>query len=404
MMLSLMASLMAIAPAAGSVGAAVRTTTGETVSGLVAGFSASEGLKLVLDGGATRALPASSILQVRFQSDLKLADIPAQVAVALLNGDRLLGTIAGGDGEQLKLETAALGRLSIDIEHIRGMTFAADAKTAPPDLKSFLPDKNVTDDLLYRRISQGTDSISGTLERLGTEDLQFACALGKVKFPFTSTVALVIAPQYDPPEVKPPKVFLALRDGGSLSGHLVELGEGALVLDCLLGKQYQIELTRLDALRFTGGGFEYLSDREPVRVEEVPYVGDAQDFRFPYRRDASVTGRPLFAGGTRYTKGLGVHSRCALTYDVSAGYERFEASYALADEVKELPGKSSVIFRVSVDGEMRFESPVVGKDDPVRAIPPVLLKGARALRLEVDFADNYDIADRALWLEPVLIR
>jgi hypothetical protein len=400
---TLLALSLSIAAPAGGVGATVRTTAGDSVHGLIAGYDKSAGLKLVQEDGATRTVPGNAIVQVRFAAGATLPTVENQVEVTLLDGDRLRGKILSGDSERLKVETAALGPIDLEIEHMRGLTFAPEAGT-PPDLKAFLPDKEAGSDILFRRVNQGTDSITGTLERLGAQELVFDCALGKVKFPYASAAALVFAPQIELQPVKEPKVFLSLRDGGTVSGQLLELGEGSLVLGALFAKDLRIDLNRIDTLRFAGVSFEYLSDLNPVKVEELPYVGEPSDFRFHYRRDASVTGQPLMAGGERCSKGLGVHSRCNLTYDVSKGYQRFEASYALADEVKELPGKGSVIFRVYVDDQLKFESPVVRPSDPPKALTPIPLTGAKTLRLEVDFADNYDIADRALWLEPVLIR
>jgi hypothetical protein len=400
-LLALLATGVALA---GGPGATVRTTAGETVHGLVAGYEAGGGLKLVQDDGGARTVPTGEIVQVRFAaSATPLPAVDNQVEVTLLDGDRLRGKILSGDSERLKIDTAALGPVDLEIEHMRGLTFAPEGGS-PPDLKAFLPDKPPTSDILFRRVSQGTDSISGTLEKLAADELQFDCALGKVKFPYASAAALVFAPQIELPAMKEPKIFLSLQDGGTVSGQLLELVEGTLSLSTLFAKSLRIDLNRIETLRFAGVAFEYLSDLDPVKVEELPYVGEASDFRFHYRRDASVTGQPLMAGGERCSKGLGVHSRCNLTYDVSKGYQRFEASYGLADEVKDLPGKASVIFRVYVDDQLKFESPTVRTGDPPKALAPISLKGAKLLRLEVDFADNYDIADRALWLEPVLIR
>ena len=37
-------------------------------------------------------------------------------------------------------------------------------------------------------------------------------------------------------------------------------------------------------------------------------------------------------------------------------------------------------------------------------VPELDLRGVRRLSLEVDYADGFDIADRADWCEPVLLR
>src|SRR5262249_18191284 len=56
---TLLALLVTGATLAGGPGATVRTTAGETVHGLVAGYQAGAGLKLVQDDGSARTVPRS---------------------------------------------------------------------------------------------------------------------------------------------------------------------------------------------------------------------------------------------------------------------------------------------------------------------------------------------------------
>ena len=64
----------------------------------------------------------------------------------------------------------------------------------------------------------------------------------------------------------------------------------------------------------------------------------------------------------------------------------------------------TVRFRVHVDGEMRWESPVVSAGDPPLRPPAISLVGARELVLEVDPTEDLFVADRADWLRPLLVK
>ena len=69
-----------------------------------------------------------------------------------------------------------------------------------------------------------------------------------------------------------------------------------------------------------------------------------------------------------------------------------------------LASKGSVVFRVFVDGEARFESGVLtGGSEPL-TVPAVSLEGASRLSLEVEMAGDLHVADRADWLRPVLVK
>jgi len=65
-------------------------------------------------------------------------------------------------------------------------------------------------------------------------------------------------------------------------------------------------------------------------------------------------------------------------------------------------GRGSVRFRVLVDGQEKFASPILcGGQPPVPG--RVDLQGAKRLELVVDYADRADQLDRANWLDARLI-
>src|SRR5262249_38820527 len=126
---TLLALCLSVAAPVGGPGATVRTTAGDSMHGLIAGYHASAGLKLVQEDGTTRTVPGNTIVQVRFAAGASLPTVENQVEVTLLDGDRVRGKILSGDSERLRVETAALGAIDLEIEHMRGLTFAPEAGT-----------------------------------------------------------------------------------------------------------------------------------------------------------------------------------------------------------------------------------------------------------------------------------
>jgi hypothetical protein len=139
-----------------------------------------------------------------------------------------------------------------------------------------------------------------------------------------------------------------------------------------------------------------LSDLKPGKVEETPFFGH----RLPWRRNVNLTGEPLRMNGLAYDRGLAVHSRCILTYDLNGHYSTFEALVGFDDAVK---GKGRVDCRVVADGKELFVNPDLRADGP-----PVKLKlpvaGAEQLRLVVDFGRGQDTGDRMIWANARLYR
>ena len=122
--------------------------------------------------------------------------------------------------------------------------------------------------------------------------------------------------------------------------------------------------------RGTGGGGREGS----APVPRPPSPATRPTLAWPYRPDRSVSGGLLRAGGRVYLKGLGVHSAAQLTYASDKPYWRFQAELAIDDETA---GRGSVVFRVAVDDQVRYTSPIIRGGQAPTAIS-VDLSGARS--------------------------
>lgn len=157
-----------------------------------------------------------------------------------------------------------------------------------------------------------------------------------------------------------------------------------------------LPITSVGRLFVQNGRCVFLSDLRPVEVRETPYL----DGVHPYRVNQSQAGGPLQLGGTRFGRGLGVRSRSDLTYELATGYKAFAAVIGVDAAAG---GAGSVIFRVLGDEKVLYESPVLRGGDEPRPIR-VDVSGVLLLRLVVDFADNGDIGDYAVWGNARLLR
>ena len=104
--------------------------------------------------------------------------------------------------------------------------------------------------------------------------------------------------------------------------------------------------------------------------------------------------------GQTYDRGVAVHSRCILTYDLNGQYSTFEALVGFDDAVE---GPGRVDCRVFADGKELYANPDLRADDPpVKLSVPVA--GAEQLRLQVDFGRGQDTGDRVIWANARLYR
>ena len=103
-------------------------------------------------------------------------------------------------------------------------------------------------------------------------------------------------------------------------------------------------------------------------------------------------------------QGLRLPLRTSLEFTLDGRFSRFEAEVGVSDEVQALPDHGAIEFRVLVDGQERWKSPVLhGGDAPV-SVGPIPLTGAKSITLVTDFGEGEDVADRGVWGFPLLYR
>jgi hypothetical protein len=110
------------------------------------------------------------------------------------------------------------------------------------------------------------------------------------------------------------------------------------------------------------------------------------------KMDKSIAGNPLLIGGTKYEKGIGVHSYAEMTYDLLPEYKRFVATGSIDDAAG-----GSVDFIVEIDGVTVGASPVVRKGK-VWNFDIKIPAGAKQMRLIVNDGGDSKGSDHADWV------
>ncbi|GEM_PF-103518 len=114
-------------------------------------------------------------------------------------------------------------------------------------------------------------------------------------------------------------------------------------------------------------------------------------------KNVSADGKPMSIGGRKFEKGLGVHARSEMFFQLDGGEARFSAMVGVDDA----PSKTgTVVFQVVADGEKLFDSGPMKKGDAAQRVD-VDLSGAKIVELRVtDAGDGID-SDHANWAEAV---
>ena len=322
-------------------------------------------------------------------------------SVQLRNGDVIAGVVVGSPepkaeqpakpaDDSVLVRSASLGDLAIRMSDIDSLLFESDQ---PPPQQAAARDK---DEVILRN----GDSLAGVLVSFGKEMLTFDCPLGKVGVPFSrirSVRFAALGAQYKEPDTLLFAVTCA--DTSTLTGIDARWTGREFSVQSTLGTAFKLPADQVSAIEIRNGRIVYLSDMQPAEVKETPMFDERP---WGWQRDRSVSGKPISLGGRIYRKGLGVHSRCELSYDLGGTFKKFMAEVGINDAVD----GGNVEIRVYADGRQVF--PPNGKQLVSKKSGPLPIEidvtGAAKLTLVVDFGEELHVNDHADWADARLLR
>lgn len=161
-------------------------------------------------------------------------------------------------------------------------------------------------------------------------------------------------------------------------------------LTLLSGSTVELASAIIQRFDFSPGKLAYLSDLEPVRLSSTLLLAD---HLAPVQRDRNLERGTLSVGQRTYVKGLAVHSRTILEYDV-AGYAYFRCVLGIDDAV----AAGHAVVRIEADGKELFQA-VVSTRDPAPRDLELKLDGAKRLKLTVDYGEDFDLGDHVIFAD-----
>jgi len=330
--------------------------------------------------------------------DPKAPSVPPLDAWVYLTGDeKLFGKLETIGQETLRLTTPWQDHLDIPLSRIAGVQLGLlEPKETRDSFAKRLKTRG-SEDLLLAQTKKGeVIAISGVVEQTENGRLHFRYQGRSRTLLLEQVEGLILAARPDSPQADELRPTFTLADGIVVSGQWKDLDASVWKLQTAWGQDVKLPAAEIQDVRFHGGKMTYLSDLNPSKVEEAPFFGH----RLGWRRDLSLLGEPLKMNGRTYERGLAVHSRCILTFDLNGRYSRFETVVGF-DEAARAAGR--VDCRVFADGKELYANRDLRADgSPVKLVLPVA--GAEQLRLQVDFGADQDTGDRVIWANARLHR
>lgn len=330
------------------------------------------------------------------ESDEGKAEKPAAWQLLLRNGDRLTGELTEWGKDDLTIKLALRNmQMKVPIARVHEI-WHADA-VAVAQVRRRYPETR-TNDVAFVEKDSILHAVEGACGGREDESILFRYKERERKLAAEGLLGVRYAERASAEE-EAPSLYqtVYLMNGDRISGQWTGIRGTTLDIEAAAsGQKLSLRVPEVVEFLFHSPRFTYLSDLQPATVEEVAFF----DRTLPFRCDETLSGGPIRVGGHEYLKGIAMHSRCVLTYEIGGEYAEFLARLGF-----ELPagrlGRAAV--RVAGDGKELFadgDFRAEAAPQPVR----VSVTNVNELTLEVDFGENDDVGDRVLWADARLVR
>jgi hypothetical protein len=376
-----MAACAALACGA-AVADTIRTVDGREIAGTVLSLDARN--IAVQSAAGKSVVPLDSVAAVAFAAGRveDVMDRKGQSVIVLKDGTVLAGLdIRIGDG-LARAATESCGAVSAPLKQVSRIWRPRQSET-PRDLEQQCERLRVAardNDVLIVRGASGkwlpvpafVESLAGgqvafTYEGRETslaEDVVAAIVFAGAAAEQTGTVSVCRVMGTDGTRIAAAAVML---DGDRLAVESAGLGETVLARKSVA------------EIRFGSARATCLSDLDPTDVEETPFFDDL----FSWRKDKSASGRPLALEGITYERGIGLHARCRLVFELRGRFSRLSA---LAGIDGELPfGRAAL--SILADGKPLTDRVLLDRAEAPKAMD-LDVAGVKTLTILADFADR----------------
>ena len=352
---------------------------------------------LVVESSGDISIPRRNLRAVTFErASLKVPQ--RESTIWLSNGDRISARAVTAADDVLTISwpivlEPALGK--IPLEQIAAMIFEwpvdlaerlrliADLQTLPAGSDLVLLTNN--------------DRSLGEFERLDAALVELKVGANRLKLDRSRIRAIRFNPELTNRGARAERrMIVTMIDGSQLAVTSIELVDDKFVMQSPgLGK-LTIAASSFVACELYGDRLVPISDYEPAKVEFTPYFSAD----WPLIRTANVRRGPLKLRGTEFLTGLGMHSRTAVTYNLTGREQEFRAIVGIDDLAQ---GNGSALFAVDVDGQRAWTSQELTGRSGAVTVPTIDLRGHKQLTLSVDYGELGDVSDYADWCDAVLI-
>jgi hypothetical protein len=299
--------------------------------------------------------------------------------------------------EKLSVDSPLTGLAQLPLGAVSAVWFVPPAtlpESARREVEAAIASRARQDTLFIRKSGEWV-RLEGVVKSLDDRSVMFSWQETEREVPLALAAALVLAGGQTPPVAREELSAVIGRDGSRMVGTLRGWSADSVALMSPTLGEVKAPLDSVAVVDALWGRSVWVSALEPAAVKEAGWLGVS----FPWRRDASVSGKPLTMRGRVFGRGIGVHSRSSLAFALDGKFSLLTGVIGLDDAGG---GLGDVEFVVRGDGKelMRAAMKAVDAPRPLR----VDVRGVARLELLADFGGKEDTGDHADWAELRLVK
>lgn len=317
--------------------------------------------------------------------------------VFLAGQGRLRGKIVSLSPQSLVLHTTWDADVEVPVLHVRGIWFG---RAAPAGTRAKFDERLAEpsgDDVVFVAADDmSAAEVAGQVQSFADDKLVLRYQDEDRPIKQDRLLGIVFTAHAKLPPLEGTHQVFLLEGDQTIAGHWAAWREDSLEVQMPWQSTLSLPAKTINQIRIRNGKIVYLSDLEPIEVEELGYFGRV----ISWRVDQGFDGSPPVMNGKKPVRSLAMHSRCLLTYALNGQFDKFVSIVGFDDSGQH---RGRVVCRILADGRELFaRADLRATQDAVPV--EVALDGIQQLTLEVDFGADADIGDRVLWAEPRLFR
>ncbi len=224
----------------------------------------------------------------------------------------------------------------------------------------------------------------GSLDKENGDKIPFLNETGKEQKLFQNRIHGIIWNPGNRPS--PPPTICQISDifGNNIYAQDILFKNKEVALLTVSGvKMSYPSISMIQRIDYSSSSLKYLSDLEPIEIE--------QDNNNPYVRDKNLDHEKMHMFNVVYEKGLAIHARTVLAYDIGGNYRELKGIVGVDDA---FAVDSVVVLMIEADNKQIFKKLVRKSDKPFEIRLDILNVKQLRIIVESENADQPDIGNQ----------